>query len=532
MSRSRNLPSSRISPIGVVMQTLALACFSLRLTAADVQVPRWQPHDFEFSSNITQAKPFQVVFSADVAGPDGTKFSLPGFYDGNATWKVRVSPTSEGNWSLVTHSSVPDLDNRRLSFVATVNPSPAQHGPLGVDPAHRHQFVFADGTHFFPMGYECDWLWALDTNDPELKVLNPFLDKIAANGFDFVILNAFAQDTSWRKGKTGPDDYGPPPIYPWAGSNEQPDFTRFNLAYWQHYDRVIAALYQRGIQAHILMKVYNKQVNWPANGSAEDDLYYRWLIARYTAYPNVTWDLAKEAQYEKDLSYKTSRLRFIRANDPYHRLLTVHDDHANYDKGAYNELVDYRSDQQNSDWRKTMLAHLAQRNWPVSNIEYGYEHGPLGPKDKTYNVAQPAEEVCRRAWEIVLAGGSVGYYYTYTAWDVIRPLDTPPGYAYFKYLRAFFDTTGYWRMQPLEDLASDGYCLADPGREYVVFLNQAKPFTLKLVGLSHPLKTRWYQPYTGQWQDAGRLDNGIVELKPPAAWPAGPVALHVGPPDS
>jgi hypothetical protein len=241
--------------------------------------------------------------------------------------------------------------------------------------------------------------------------------------------------------------------------------------------------------------------------------------------------LAKEAQYEKDLDYKTGRLRFIRANDPYHRLLTVHDDHANYDKGAYNELVDYRSDQQNSDWRKTMFAHLAQRNWPVSNIEYGYEHGPLGPKDKTYNVAQPAEEVCRRAWEIVLAGGSVGYYYTYTAWDIIRPQDTPPGYAYFKHLREFFDTTSYWRMQPVEGLVSDGYCLADPGREYVVFLNQAKPFTLKLVGLSHPLKARWYQPFTGQWQDASRLDNGIAELKPPAAWLAGPVALHVGPPD-
>jgi len=37
-------------------------------------------------------------------------------------------------------------------------------------------------------------------------------------------------------------------------------------------------------------------------------------------------------------------------------------------------------------------------------------------------------------------------------------------------------------MQPIEDLASDGYCLADPGREYVVFLNDAKPFTLKLDG--------------------------------------------------
>ena len=73
-------------------------------------------------------------------------------------------------------------------------------------------------------------------------------------------------------------------------------------------------------------------MNWPAKGSAEDDLYFRWLIARYAAYPNVHWDLAKEANNEKGLDYKIDRLRFIRGNDPYHRLLTVHDDHATYDR--------------------------------------------------------------------------------------------------------------------------------------------------------------------------------------------------------
>ncbi len=513
--------------------TLFLALASRTMAASTpIEVPRWEPHDFGFSCSSVEGNPFNVAFSAEVTGPGGVKLNVPGFYDGNGTWKVRISASTEGAWSFVTHSDVADLNGKSGAFVSVANHSLVEHGSLHVNLEHPHQFVFEDGTHFFPMGYECDWLWALDTNDPELKVLNPFLDKLAANGFNFVVLNAFAQDTSWRKGKTGPDDFGPPPLYAWEGTNDQPDHGRFNLAYWQHYDRVIEALYQRGIGAHILMKVYNKQVNWPANGSPEDDLYYRWLIARYAAYPNVVWDLAKEAQYEKDLDYKTGRLRFIRVNDSYHRLLTVHDDKANYDKGAYNDLVDYRSDQQNSDWRGTMLAHLAQRTWPVSNIEYGYEHGPLGANDKTYNVAQSAEEVCRRAWEIVLSGGSVGYYYTYTAWDIIRPQDNPPGYAYFKHLHDFFEITGYWRMKSVDGLTSEGYCLADSGHEYIVFLNVAKPFTLKLEGLAQPLKAQWYQPLTGQWQDAGNLDNGTVELKPPAEWPEGPVALHVGTPGS
>lgn len=452
---------------------------------------------------------------------------MPGFYDGEGTWKIRISPNAVGVWSLVTTSTHPDLDNRRLSFSCIANSGGAIHGGLQIDSAHPSQFVYEDGTRFFPMGYECDWLWAMDVGDAQLQNVNPFLDKISDFGFNFIILNAFAYDTTWRKGKTGEDDYGPPPLYPWEGSNETPDHSRLNVAYWQHYDRVIDALYRRGIVAHILIKVYNKEVNWPANGSAADDLYYRWLIARYAAYPNVTWDLAKEAHYEKDLEYKIGRLRYIRSSDPYHRLLTVHDDRANYDRGVYDDLLDYRSDQQHTDWYKVMVGHLQQRAWPVINTEFGYECGPNGINDKTYTVAQLPEEVCRRSWEVSMAGGFTAYYYTYTAWDVIRPHDTPLGYGYFKNLHSFFEGTRYWKMKPTEDIVSDGYCLADPGHEYLVFLYEARMFTLTLPGLMGRLVCEWYQPLTGNRVATGTVGVGQAKLTPPLEWGSGPIVLHL-----
>lgn len=401
------------------------------------------------------------------------------------------------------------------------------HGSLRTDPEHPHQFVFEDGTRFFPMGYECDRLWALDLHHAGLHNINYFLDKIAARGFNFIILNAYAHDTTWRQGRTGEDDFGPPPFYAWAGTNEQPDHSRFNLAYWQHYGRVIDALYRRGIWAHILMKVYNKQVNWPAKGSAADDMYFRWLIARYAAYPNITWDFAKEAHYEKDLNYKRDRLRFIRANDPYQRLLTVHDDRASYDRGDYNGLADYRSTQEHKQLRATMLKQLEQRAWPVINTEFGYEHGPGGLADKTYEVVQSPKEVASRAWEVYTAGGFGAYYYAHTAWDVISTRDTPPGYAYFKQLRDFFERTSYWRMKPMESVSSAGDCLVEPGREYVVFLRASAPFTLTIEGATGPLTVEWYQPFTGEKRTARAVENGKVPFQPPGEWPAGPVALHV-----
>ena len=522
------LPAFAVSLHLLVVAPAVMTAQSATISTPITRVPLWQPQDFAFTSAAVVDNPFKVQFTAEISGPNSTKLLLPGYYDGHGTWKVRVSPTAEGEWSLVTHSSLPALDAQRARFVCVPNPSTTAHGGVRVDPQYPFHFVHEDGTHYFPVGYECDWLWALDANDPGLPTINRFLDKLAASGFNYVLLNAYAHDTSWRNGTTAADDYGPPPLYAWEGTNEKPDHSRLNLAYWQHFDRVIAALNQRGMVAHLYIKVFNKKVNWPAKGSADEDLYFRWLIARYAAYPNVHWDLAKESNGEKDLNYKLSRIRFIRDNDAYHRPVTTHTDLPTYDSGAYNDLLDYRSDQVHSNWHASLLAHRQQHTWPVINTEFGYEHGPLGPEDRTYGkVGHSPEEICRRAWEICLAGGYTCYYYTYTAWDIFRPDDTPPGYAYFRHLREFFEDTNYWLMNPADDLVSVGFCLARPGQEYVVMLKQPASFSLRLEGLKTPLTGEWFSPHTGQRIAAGKLGNGLQSLTPPANWGAAPVVLHV-----
>jgi hypothetical protein len=53
-----------------------------------------------------------------------------------------------------------------------------------------------------------------------------------------------------------------------------------NEAFWQNYDQVIAYLFEKGITAHIFFKVYTKTVNWPANGSPTEDLYFKFIVAR------------------------------------------------------------------------------------------------------------------------------------------------------------------------------------------------------------------------------------------------------------
>ena len=503
-------------------------------------LPRWLPHDFTVASRAEHDNPFDVAFGASVVSPSTSVYDVDGYHDGDGIWKLRVAPWEEGTWSLVTHSDEPALDGVELLFECAPETHPQVHGGLCVDARQPHHFVWEDGESYFLLGYECDWLWALDltstgTVDAGIPTIERLLDRLAGHGYNHVLLNAYAHDCGWQEGATGPDDYGPPPLYAWGGTNDAPDHSRFNLAYWRHYDRVIDALMRRGMVAHVMIKVYNKMVNWPALGSPDDDRYFRWLIARYAAFPNVVWDFSKESNNEPDLAYKLDRMRLIRRHDPYRRLLTTHDDEAVYDTGAYDAVLDFHSDQHHQDWHAETLRKRALSRWPVVNVELGYEHGPGGPSDRTYGVTQSPEEQCRRAWEVCMAGGYAAYYYTYTAWDVVRPDDEPPGYRYFANLAAFFSSTGYRQMRPADELArvvGDGkhetaiYCLANPGEEYIVFTNRPAAFEISLDG-TEQYAGRWYDPFAGEWLDAGAHEPGTLRVDPPEHAPAQPIVLHL-----
>ncbi len=501
--------------------------------AADVvSISRWTPHDFSFAADMAIANPFATELSAVVVGPSGTTFVLPGFFVGNGTWKVRIAPTVEGEWSLTTKSDVDALNEKTAVFTCVENPDANNHGLLRVDKTHPHHFAFEDGTCFFMQAYEYDWLWVLDAEKPNVPTVEASLDLLAEHGFNYVILNTYAHDTRRRKGKTGPDDFGPAPMFPWAGSNDSPDHACMNLDYWRHYDQVIDAILQRGMQAHIFIKVFNKAVAWPEKDSLEEQLFSRWLIARYSTYPKIIWDSSKEAHNEKDLAYKQRWLKYIRETDPYDHLVTVHDDDVANDSGAYDELTDMRIDQHHESQKgandhETILKQRNRRAWPVANVESDFECGLKGLDDKTYGKAMTPEATTKTLWNIAMAGGYTGYYYTYTAWDVIRPLDKPTGYTYMKHFGDFWRGTEFWKLDPSDLLVNHGWCLAQPGKEYVVYQEQDQPFTLDIVGAGSTLSGEWFNAFTGQRTAAGEFENGTAKLSPPKEWPDAPLVLHL-----
>jgi len=65
------------------------------------------------------------------------------------------------------------------------------------------------------------------------------------------------------------------------------------------------------------------------------------------------------------------------------------------------------------------------------------------------------------------------------------------------YTRTLAERMNLAAMTPRGDLASSGYCLADPGREYVVYLPQDGEATVDLSAVSGPVTVEWLDPRSG-----------------------------------
>lgn len=455
----------------LIMRHAVLYCallFAAKALCAAVTIEQYYSYDFSFQAQAS-GNPFDIDLAGDFTGPGGVRLSVPGFYDGNGVWKIRFSPTALGTWSLRTRSSMPALNGRTEAAIeCQPNKHSTIHGGLRVDPLHPYHFVYEDGTRYFLLGYEADFLWALDMNDPERREMHKLIDQIAARGFNHLLVNVFAYDTAWAPGKSCQWDYGPPAMYAWEGSNEKPDHSLLNTRFFQLYDGMMNALRDKGIVAHVMFKVYNKQVNWPAPGSVDEERYFKYVTARYQGYSNVVWDFSKESFNERDKTLEKRLIDLIRSNDAYHHLVTAHDNDVYDWNPSLNTDTDFRTDQQHTNWGETIAFDRALRKWPVINAETaGYERGVEDLP--SYGQKVDWQEVLRRAYLVYLAGGYSVYYYNNTAWDVIKPEPEPPGAARFQQLKETLSELPYWRMEPANELASGGVCLAVPGEVYACY---------------------------------------------------------------
>lgn len=499
-----------------------------------MQCNLYHPIDLRVSGACRLENPFQAELRGEFIGPEGAALSIPGFYAGEGVWIVRFSPNMPGTWTYQIFSGDIEIEGSGTGALeAGVNPNPKVHGAVRIHPEQPYHFQHEDGTSHFMMAYEVNWLWALGLGDPEARRVREFVSQIAGYGFNQVLMNVFAYDTSWFQGNTSDKDYGPPLAICWEGTYENTRYERFNTEYFLNLDKVMDILLEHGVNAHLYFKVYNKYVKWPVKYSEGDDLYFRYITARYQAYPNIIWDFSKESYNEPDKAYIRSRLDLIRSLDAYRRLLTVHDDKLLYAEASNCDRLDFVTVQQHFDFHSQVMLQRSRKTWPVLNAEFSYECGAGGLDDHTFFICQTPEEVVKRAYYIVMAGGYPAYYYTKTAWDVVDYSHIPKGYKYFKILYDFFTSLEWWKLEPHNELSCFSHtCLAIPGKEYVCLTTPPDETILLKPGFRfQKLEVSWLNTHTGEVVRAekpfGEGWQSEDYLRYPCPFPGVPGILHV-----
>lgn len=485
---------------------------------------------------VAPGNPFDVDFAATFRGPGASALTIPGFYDSEKGYVVRFSPNVEGTWHYESHSDVSSLDGIAGQVRCVPNSNPNLHGQLLVDREHPHHFVHEDGTRRFLMGYEANWLMMIDQYPSDLTRIEAFLDSITRAGFNMVTVNAF---TLVHPGRWLVEDqlaggiFAAPTIGPWMGSLEAQDYARMNPDFFRHYDRVMLALWERGLLAHLMIHVYNKGVTWPELLSPDDSRFWRYFVARYQAFPNVVWDPGKE-MVRQPVEYVLDRVDLIRSLDGYGRVLTVHDPNSPAPQNAWRmqtrpwdqrkELADaeadFKSDQVHLFWYEDARRNYLGAQRPYVNIEYGYERGVEEVPTVNPLRMQHWREVLRRSWLIAMGGGYINYYYCNTAWTLFIPEPDPPGYEAHRLYAAFWESTRYWLLEPdnnpLGDRGGSGvYCRCEPGHEYVVFDEEGQGFDLTLPERDGPYDATWVNPVGGERLDAGQFSGGTHAFAPP-----------------
>ena len=282
------------------------------------QVRQWDIFEISLQAK-SHRNPFDEQVAADFISGEKTVHVL-GFYDGNDTYRIRFMPPSQGMWHYETDSELRDLNAKTGEFFC-MPPAAGQHGP--VMPVNTFHFAYADGTPFVPIGTTA-YGWVNQRSD---ALQEQTLASLKASPFNRVRMMVL------------PIKYGPDNIPRWFPFEKNEDGTwnydHPDPEYFQHIEKRLGDLREMGIEAELILFHSRDSglTHFDHMPASADDRYLRYVVARFSSFSNVWWNLANEfdaMRYKQEGDWDRF-FHIIAAEDPVQHPRSVHQMHRYYD---------------------------------------------------------------------------------------------------------------------------------------------------------------------------------------------------------
>jgi hypothetical protein len=474
----------------------------------------------------TAVNPFtDVVVRAEFRREGAAALPVEGFCDAadGSVYRVRFMPAQAGRHSYTVRFQQGAAETTFTgSFVARQG---RRRGPVRVDRAHPFHFVYeGSGEHYF---WNSTTTYALIgwKEDAQIERILDRLQRWKVNRiraalipprvrggqqwFEPMVTNCAAFDfrvNAWPAAR--PDDFENPGF----------DTSRFDVAHFQKYERLLRAARERNLIVSVIFYVDGRlpgvdPFKKAGQGGHWEQMYYRYSVARFAAFANVMWDVANEYRLFRDDAWAERMGALIKDCDPYDHLTSTHG-HGDFRfrTSAWADLALYQSWDEHGGYQYMLNNRRKQvktgRIIPQVNEEYGYEeHYPQGWGESRKPPARSADNRRRLAWEITMAGGyqTTGERAdrgagagpdTGGGWINGRGDETMVLLKYHGHLCDFFTCVPWWTTEPRPELvSSNACCLACPGRLYLIYLPKGGRATLRLEPGRY--SARWFNPRTG-----------------------------------
>jgi len=433
--------------------------------------------------------------------------TVPGFWDGGDTFKVRFSPPTTGEWKFTTKSEIAALGGKSGAFTVT-KASGSNHGPIEVFDAFYLRF--ADGTPYHQFGTTC-YAW---THQPE-AMQEQTLNTLAASPFNKIRFCVFPKSYSYNKNE--------PDLFAFKkGADGKFDFAQPDPEFWRRFEQRILDLQKLGIEADLILWHPYDRWGFKKMTDEQDDRYLRYCIARLSAYRNVWWSLANEYDFMSDLD---SRHQGIKTMDDWDRFFAILQKEDSYGRmrGIHN----------GSKWYDHTKAWVSHASLQTSDMNGGVRFRAKYQKPVIYdeckyegNIPQgwgnlDAKTMTQRFWLGTMSGCYVGHGETYKhpedilwwAKGGVLHGESPKRIQWLKDFMA--------KAPPFHELTPVGddkgrFVLAKSGEYYLAYCVNTRPQLVELAG-NGPYKVDVIDPWAMTVTPTATARPGAFTVNPPKA---------------
>lgn len=479
-----------------------------------------EAYDFlEVTLNVkkpTARNPFtDVTVTGQFQRENEPAVSVEGFCDSadGGAYRIRFMPSKPGKYAFSVSFRQADITKTHSGkFEATTG---KRRGVLRVDKGHPWHFIWeGTGEHYFFNGNTAFLLMGWQDE----KVIKDVLDRqhrLKVNRLR-VLLAGGRSSSFWGEPIIPNNDFHAY-LNPWIG--ERPadptspgfDYARFDVTHWRKFERMLRHARDLDLVISVVLDWNDSRVH-PAAASDDERRYFRYAANRLGAFSNITWDLGDDISLYRDLAWSHKMGTYLYESDPYRHLASDHPtDNRHQDRTA--EWFGFTSFQEWSRPQHGWMLHQRDeqkktgRIIPQVNEEYGYEeHYPKWAQN--YPDGASAENMRRTAWEIYMAGGyqttgetarrGTGYWPdTGGGWVNGRGDGSMVMLNGYARIVDFFTSFDWWKTDPHDELVDNGgFCLAEPGKTYAVYLPRGGKVTVKLGDGKY--KAHWFNPRSGE----------------------------------